>query len=91
MGTFQFLTVTVRAGSRLPKSSKMVITAEISKIAQTLLKRLYLKFENESFGAIKFSEKNSAEISPEMNRKMTGNDIFKTTNRIFRAPEIHNS
>ena len=28
------LTVTVRAGSRVPKSSKMVITAEMSKIAQ---------------------------------------------------------
>jgi len=32
--TFSNLTVTVRAGSRLPKSSKMVITAEMSKIAQ---------------------------------------------------------
>ena len=30
----RMLTVTVRAGSRLPKSSKMVITAEMSKIAQ---------------------------------------------------------
>ena len=29
-----FLTVTVRAGSGLPKSSKIVITAKMSKIAQ---------------------------------------------------------
>ena len=29
-----FLTITVRTASRLPKSSKMVITAEMSKIAQ---------------------------------------------------------
>ena len=28
------LTVTVRAGSRMPKSSKMLITAEMSMIAQ---------------------------------------------------------
>ena len=30
----QALTVTVRAGSRLPKSSKMLITAEMSTVAQ---------------------------------------------------------
>ena len=71
------LTVTERAGSRLPKSSKMLITAEMSTIAQKWLKRLPLKFKDESFGAIKFFQKKfSAEISPEMNRKLTGNDIF---------------
>ena len=63
------LTVTVRAGGRLPKSSKMVITAEMSKIAQIWLKRLALKFKDESFGAIKCSNFFSAEISAEMNRK----------------------
>ena len=30
----KILTVTVRAGSRLPKSSQMLITAEMSTIAQ---------------------------------------------------------
>ena len=52
-----YLTVTVRAGSRLPKSSKMVIMAEMSKIAQKYLKRLPLKFKDESFDAIKCSKK----------------------------------
>ena len=47
------LTATGRVDSRLPKSSKMLITAEISMIAQKLLKRLPLKFKDESFGAIK--------------------------------------
>ena len=47
------LTVTVRAGSRLPKSSKMLITVEMSIIAQKWLKRLPLKFNDESSGAIK--------------------------------------
>ena len=52
------LTVTERAGSKLPKSSKMVITAEMSKIAQKQLKnRLPLKFKNEYFGARKMFEK----------------------------------
>ena len=36
-------------------------------------------------------KKLSAEISPEINRKMTGNHIFQTTNRISWALEIHNS
>ena len=46
-------------------------------IAQQWLKRLHLKFRDESFGAIKMPEKIfSAEISPEMNQKMTNNDIF---------------
>ena len=63
----QLLTATERAGSRLPKSSEMLITAGMSSIAQKWLKRLPLKFKNESFGAIKISKKNfSAEISPEM-------------------------
>ena len=53
----QLLTATERAGSRLPKSSEMLITAEMSSIAQKLLKRLPLKFKNESFGAIKISKK----------------------------------
>ena len=45
----------------------------MSTIAQKLLKRLPLKFKNESFGAIKiFHKKNfSAEILPEMNQKRT--------------------
>ena len=34
------LTATERAASRLPKSSKMFITAEMSTIAQKLLERL---------------------------------------------------
>ena len=51
------LTATGRVDSRLPKSSKMLITAEISMIAQKLLKRLPLKFKDESFGAIKMSQK----------------------------------
>ena len=53
------LTVTVRARSRLPKSSKMLITAEMSTIAQKWLERLPLKFKDESFGAIKMFQKNS--------------------------------
>jgi len=69
----QHLTVTVQAGSRLPKSSKMLITAEMS-----------MKFKAESFGSIKmFQLFFSVEISAEINRKMAGNDIFRTTNRIF--------
>ena len=35
----------------------MLRTAEMSTIAQKLLKRLPLKFKNESFGAIKILEK----------------------------------
>ena len=53
----KWLTATERAGSGLPKSSKMHITAEMSTIAQKLLKRLPLKFENESFVAIKIFKK----------------------------------
>ena len=51
------LTVTVRAGSRLPKSSTMMIAAEMSTIAQKFLERLPLKFKEESFGATKFFQK----------------------------------
>ena len=51
------LTATGRIDSRLPKSSKMLITTEISMIAQKLLKRLSLKFKDESIGAIKFFSK----------------------------------
>ena len=47
------LTATERAASRLPKSSKRLIPAEMSTIAQKLLKRLPLKFKMESFGAKK--------------------------------------
>ena len=74
-----YLTATGRAGSRLPKSSKGLITAEMSKIAQEKLKRLSLKFKDESFGARKIFQAKffSAEILPEMNRKLTGNDIFR--------------
>ena len=36
----------------------MLITAEMSKIAQEKLKRLSLKFKDESFDAIKMFEKN---------------------------------
>ena len=53
----KYLTVTVRAGRRLPKSSKMLITAEMSTIAQKWLKRLPLKFKDESFGAIQMFQK----------------------------------
>ena len=50
----------------------------MSTIAQKKLKRLPLKFEDESFGAIKMFQKNfSTEISPERNVKMTGNEIFR--------------
>ena len=85
------LTVTVQAGSRLPKSSEMLIKVEISTIAEKLFEKL-LKFKDESFGAIKiFKNFFSAKISPEMNRKLTGNDIFQITNRVFWALEIHNS
>ena len=75
------LTATERAGtaagSRLSKSSKMLITTKMSTKAQELVKRLPLKFKNVSFGAIKIFQKNfSAEISSEMNLKLTGNDIF---------------
>ena len=52
----QFLTVTVRAGSRLPKSSKMLITAEMSTIAQKSSREFALKFKNESFGGMKLSK-----------------------------------
>jgi len=47
----------------------MLITAEMSTIAQKQPKRLPLKFKNESFGPIKFSKKKLADISPEMNLK----------------------
>ena len=50
------LTVTVRTGSRLPKSSKMLIKAEMNTIAQKLLKRLPLKFKDKRFGAIKICQ-----------------------------------
>ena len=50
-----------------------------SKIAQETPP---LKFKDESFGSIKCSKK-SAEISPEMNRKMTGNDIFRPQIEFF--------
>ena len=50
-----------------------------------------MKFKDESFGTIKMLEKNvSAEISPEIKRKMTGNDILGHES-IFWALEIHNS
>ena len=53
------LTATKRAGSRLPKSSKMLITTKMGTIAQKMLNRLLLKFKNESFGAMKnFRKKN---------------------------------
>ena len=52
------LTVTVRAGKKLPKSSNMVITAKFSKIAQKQLERPPLKFKDEFFGALKMFEKN---------------------------------
>ena len=84
------LTATGRAGSRLPKSTKMLITAETSTIAQKCLKRLSLKFQDKSFGAIKFFQKKSAEISLEMNRKLTGNEIFRLGNEIW-ALEKHYS
>ena len=78
------LTVTVRAGKRLPKSSKMLITAEMSTIAQKWLRRLPLKFKDESFGAMKMSQNFfSAEISLGMNPKMTGNDIFRPRFEFF--------
>jgi len=48
-----FLTAMERADRKLPKYSKMLIMAEMSTIAQKLLKRLPLKFKNESFGAMK--------------------------------------
>ena len=85
------LTVTVQAGSRLPKSSKMVKTAEMSKTAPDSPSRLTLEFEDEPFSAIKMFENfSSAETSPEMNRKMIGNDFFRP--RIdFWALEIQNS
>ena len=51
----------------------------MSMLAQELLDRLPLKFKNESFGAIKFFQNVfSTEISPEVNQKLTGNDIFRT-------------
>ena len=69
---FYRLTVTVQADSRLPKYSKMLITAEMSTIAQKWLKRLPLKFKDDSFGAIKMSQKYcSSEISTAMNRKIS--------------------
>ena len=64
--TSRRLTATERAGSRLPKSSKILITAEMSTIAQKLPKRLPLKFKNIF----------SAEISAAMNQKLIENDIF---------------
>ena len=54
IGTFQVLTVTVRAGSRLPKSSKILIKAEMSTIAKMAQETLPDFLE---------------EISTEMNRK----------------------
>ena len=79
-----YLTVTARAGSRQPKSSKMLITAGMSKIAQKWLKRLLLKFKDESFGSIKMSQKLfSGGNSPEMNLKMAGNDIFRPRIEFF--------
>ena len=54
---YTILTVTVRAGSRLPKASKMLITAKISTIAQNSFERLPLKFKDESFAAIKIFQK----------------------------------
>ena len=50
------LTATERAGSILPKSSKMLKTADMSTVAQKWLKRLPLNFKEESFGAIKISQ-----------------------------------
>jgi len=67
-----------RAGSRLPKSSKMLISHnggnehDSSTIAQE--RNCLLKFKNESFGAVKNF---SVEISPEMNQQLTGNEIFR--------------
>ena len=62
------LTATGRAGSRLPKSSKMLITVEMSTIAQKCLKRLPLKFKDESFDAIKCSKKSGGN-GPKNDRK----------------------
>ena len=45
----------------------MLITAELSTIAWA---RIFWCYKN-------FPNKNSAEISPEMNQKLTGNDIFR--------------
>ena len=70
------LTVTVRARSRLPKSSKMLITAEMSTIAKNK-EETPPEIQRQIFWCNKNFPKNfSAEISPEMNRKLTGNDIF---------------
>ena len=90
------LTATERAGSRLPKSSKMLITAEMSTIAQKLLKRLPLKFKNESFGAIKIFRrkfhwkwtKNWPELTflrPRMEFWITRNTSFMSV-LIFKHP-----
>ena len=45
-----------RGGSILPKSSKLLITLKMSTIAQKLLKGLPLKFNDESFRAIKICQ-----------------------------------
>ena len=83
--TSGILTVTVRADSRLPKSSKMVITAwneqDSSKIAQEtpseIQRRIFWCYKNVR------KKKILAEISPKMNQKMTGNGIVYTTNRFY--------
>jgi len=74
------LTVTIRTGSRLPKSFKMLITAELSTIAHKWLKRLHLKFKDESFGAIKISQNL---FRRKFHRKMTGNHIFWPGNKFL--------
>ena len=67
------LTVTVQAGSRLPKSSEMLITVKISTIAEKLFEKL-LKFKDESFDAIKifknfFFSENFTGNEPKIDRK----------------------
>ena len=47
------LTVALMLGKSVPKVSKMAITAEMNAIAQKKLKRLPVKFQDETFGAIK--------------------------------------
>ena len=54
---FVTLTPTGPSGSRLPKYSKMPITAEMNAIAEKQLKRLPLKFQGGTSGAIKIFRK----------------------------------
>ena len=85
-GLKSWLTVTVQADSRLPKSSKMLIMAEMSTIAQKYLKRPPSEIQRRIFWYNKifpkkiFFEGNVTGNEPEIDQK---HDIFRPRIEFF--------